>query len=139
MATFDAQYCVLCDDVRSETTGKEILIGVYPVGITIPSMPWFVIISVWLRGAWSGEGEAQILVRIKNPKGIEVGRVSGLGKSVWRGFISSITLPGLAFQADMDGNYEVEVQIDGGEWKHILQFPIYFVSLTSSNASPQLS
>jgi hypothetical protein len=128
IARFHVVHCVLCDDVRIEVGGKEILIGVYPVGIQTPFMPWFMVVSTWLRVIWSGDGEAQVEIRINNPKGIESGIVKGSARSIWRGFVSSLTFSGLAFQVEMEGIYAVEIKLNGGAWEHIYQFPVYYVS-----------
>lgn len=67
MSIFVPSYCILCDDVRIEIGGKEILIGVYPVGVSVPFVPWMGAACLRLTGYWSGDGELSFQVRILIP------------------------------------------------------------------------
>jgi hypothetical protein len=40
---------VICDDIRQETNGKQILIGVYGSAVLVPSMPFSIPLSVWIE------------------------------------------------------------------------------------------
>ncbi|MFN4274869.1 MAG: DUF6941 family protein [Ferrovibrio sp.] len=50
-------FALICDDARREDNGKEILIGVYSGGMMFPSLPVNVIINIWMRVIYEGEGE----------------------------------------------------------------------------------
>jgi len=61
MATFLPSYCMICDDVRIEVDGKEILIGVYPVGVSIPVLPWMG--AACLRMTGIGAAKANLILK----------------------------------------------------------------------------
>jgi hypothetical protein len=111
--------------VRIEVGGKEILIGVYPVGITVPSVPWAATGCLQLGVIWSGDGQMGFRIRVINPANQVAGEIGGTGNSIWQGFISSITFRGLTFSVDTEGIYDIQVSKDYGSWESIRKFPIF--------------
>jgi hypothetical protein len=86
VSTFLPSYCIICDDARIEVSGKEILIGVYPVGVSVPFLPWAGVVCLRLTGYWNGEGELSFQVRTLNPVNNVTGESSGTDHSIWQGF-----------------------------------------------------
>ena len=130
MATFHPSYCMVCEDVRIEIGGKEIIIGVYPVGVSIPFVPWMAAACLRLAGFWSGDGELHFQVRVLNPANIQAGKIDGTAHAIWQGFQSSITLRGLILSIDMEGIYDIQLSQDSGPWQSILKFPVYIARPT---------
>jgi hypothetical protein len=130
MSSFLPSYCILCDDVRIEIGGKEILVGVYPVGVSVPFVPWMFVICLRLTGYWSGDGELSFQVRILNPASNTSGESSGTGHPIWQGFQSSITLRVVVISIDMEGVYDIQFSSAGGAWQTVSRFPV-FISRTS--------
>lgn len=116
--------CIICDDVRTEVGGKEIVIGVYTVGISFPFVPWVSTICVWLNVIWSGEGELDLRLRILNPLNRIVGEVTGHGRAIWQGHQSTLTFRGLNFTADMEGTYDLQWETQAGGWESLRKFPV---------------
>lgn len=125
MATLHVSSCIICDDVRTEVGGKEILIGVYPVGITVPMLPWHAYGVVRLTAIWSGDGDINFNIRVLNPAQSPVGLATGSGTAIWQGFQSSITVPALMFSFDMEGVYDIQMSKEDGPWETIHRFPVY--------------
>ena len=48
MLPFEIESAVVCDDVRLEASGKQILIGVYAGSITIFQLPGNIALTLWL-------------------------------------------------------------------------------------------
>src|SRR5205823_6382819 len=123
MAAFLPSYCMICDDVRIEVDGKEILIGVYPVGVSIPVLPWMGAACLRMTGYWSGEGELNFKVRVLNPANTLAGETTGTAHPIWQGFQSSITLRGVAISFEMEGVYEIQFSPDAALGNRFLNFP----------------
>jgi len=60
---------LLCDDVRRESNGKELLIGVYGNRIILPSFPMALNLTVWMRALFRRPGPAKIEVRVIDDRG----------------------------------------------------------------------
>ena len=60
---------LLCDDVRREFNGKELLIGVYGNRIILPSFPMALNLTVWMRALFRLPGPAKIEVRVIDDRG----------------------------------------------------------------------
>jgi hypothetical protein len=125
VASLHVLSCIICDDVRTEVGGKEILIGVYPVGISVPAIPWHAFGVLRLGVIWSGDGNLNFSIKVMSPAQSQVGTVDGSGRAIWQGFQSSITVPGLLFAFDMEGVYDIQISKDGGPWEVIHRFPVY--------------
>lgn len=57
---------VICDHVRKEEGGKQILIGIYPHNILFPSFPGRVTLNVWLQIRDEEGRRIPVEFRIKN-------------------------------------------------------------------------
>jgi hypothetical protein len=131
VSSFVPAYCILCDDVRVEMGGKEILVGVYSVGVSVPSVPWIGVTCLRFTGYWSGDGELNFQVRVQNPAGKTVGESSGSGHPIWHGFQSSLTLRGVTISFDMEGIYEIQFfPSPEFSWHTVHKFPV-FIARTS--------
>ncbi|TIP70339.1 MAG: hypothetical protein E5X53_28280 [Mesorhizobium sp.] len=60
---------ILCDDVRKEITGKDILIGVYSGTINVPAYPVVVPASLWIELEPDAAGTILFRVRMESPSG----------------------------------------------------------------------
>ena len=55
---------IICDDIRQETTGKVILVGVYAENLVVPSLPVSLSLSFWIRLKRVEPGLSELTVRI---------------------------------------------------------------------------
>ena len=125
MPTLIIRHCVICDDVRLEVSNKETIVGVYPVGVSVPFFPWFANICIWMPVIWSGDGELYVEVRILDTAKEQIGIVGGNATAMWSGFESSLTFRGLSVTLNMEGFHSVEWRAAGGAWQHLRHFPVY--------------
>jgi hypothetical protein len=58
---------IICDDVRKEVTGKDILIGVYGSHILVPSLPVQLPVAIWLEVIPNATGHFQLDARLRIP------------------------------------------------------------------------
>lgn len=117
-------YCLICDDVRMELGYKESLIGVYTSGISIRTVPWLGFICVWMSVIWSGEGDADLEVRVIDPRLESIGITRGRGHAVQQGRESSITFRNLMFTIESEGTHMIQWRIADGDWQTIKSFPV---------------
>jgi hypothetical protein len=122
--TLKVVYCLMCDDVRLEVYNKETIVGVYATGISLPSLPWFIYVCVWMAVIWSGEGEVGLEVRILDPKFTEIGQTQGRAHAAQQGRESSLTFRGVIFTVETEGIHTIQWRAANGGWETIKSIPI---------------
>ncbi len=121
MAKLTVKQFIVCDDVRREATGKEILIGVYGSGISVPSFPVQIALSFWmqfysdevimppimlefqLKGAENEGNFFLVNVQLASAK-------AGLG---------TVALPPLPISLQIPTNLLLQMKQPGGEWETV--------------------
>ncbi len=116
MATPKIVTALLCDDVRTENTAKDILIGVYHDGIVVNSVPAVLRMHLYLQVIFPPEGsKTKIGLRVLNPKGHTV--LSGSGEStVFPVALAAIVLPIAPVRFDSLGIYKFQVRFGSSRW-----------------------
>ena len=61
---FDVISTIICDDIRREWNGKDILIGVYGSGIKLSAMPSTLVLWIWLETRINQVGVIPLRLRI---------------------------------------------------------------------------
>jgi hypothetical protein len=94
---------ILCDDVRREESGKDILIGVYSGDILVPQFPAALSLSLWAEYTVRGTGPLLVAFRMTTDRGTELLRVevtisignggAGAGSIAFRGIGVPLTDP----------------------------------------------
>lgn len=110
---------VLCDDVRIESNGKAILIGVYAGNVAVPTTPFLVPFYVWINFSPEGLGEIAVNFRISfQGKPVVSGRG---GITAERTEDAAFLLPQFLVKGEEGGELLVEMQEEGGAWSAILK------------------
>jgi len=65
-------FTLLCDDVRREDNGKELLVGVYSAGIVVNSVPNGLALMIWSQVKINEPGEYELRYRCINDEGKEL-------------------------------------------------------------------
>jgi hypothetical protein len=125
MPTIEVVHCVVCDDVRLEVANKETIVGVYSAGMTVPVLPWPIMVCLWMTVIWRGEGELELETRVLNPRNVQMANVTGSGHAEFQGQKSTITFRNLFFSIEMEGIYAIQWRKAHGNWETIRQLPIY--------------
>jgi hypothetical protein len=68
---------VVCDDVRREENGKDILIGVYSSGILVPQLPATLSLSFWIQFRARDAGEIAADFRLMGGEDVKFAEVHG--------------------------------------------------------------
>jgi hypothetical protein len=120
-------HCLICDDVRIETSYKETVVGIYTTGIGVRSLPWFAFVCVWMAVIWSGDGEIALEVRVLDPTFKEIGQTQGLAHAIHQGRETTLTFRGLSFSIESEGTYTIEWRVQNGSWNLIKAVPVVLV------------
>ena len=116
-------FTIFCDDIREESSGKLIIIGLYakdimlatPVPVTLPKL-------CFLTRLNGGSGEHEVKHSLKNPDGKELLNDMAPGKiQASPEGMGNLVVNVAPFQADKVGRYEYSVVIDG-ETVNTLEF-----------------
>jgi len=67
--TLETTAAIICDNVRHEVTGKQILIGVYTGTILVPSFPAALTLALWLEQEPRRTGTVPFSVRLATDRG----------------------------------------------------------------------
>ena len=94
---------LICDDVRREDNGKEILIGVYSGSIAIPTIPANITLTAWINMEIHGPCEFDFEIRVLDPSDRQVvhGKLHVASSEV-HDFTSTV-LPPFPINADKEG------------------------------------
>ncbi len=116
---FTAVAALVCDDVRREISGKEILIGVYAHNVYVSLIPVNLIVTLYMRALFAQRESYNINFRVLGPSGIQVTPEVSLTFPPPPDFESAfpIVLGGISFQAQTEGKYEFQWQPPGQEWE----------------------
>lgn len=118
-------YAVLCEDVRVESNGKHIVIGVYTGNVVVYALPSTVQLTVWLCLEAKTPGHANVDVRGYDPSG----RIMFSGEMEIESRESetiTTSLPKFAVQIEKEGSIRVQVRPNGGRWKTIINKDVVF-------------
>lgn len=109
---------VVCDDIRREDTGKDILIGVYSGDILVPRFPANINLAVWLHVRPSKAGEAKFDFRLVGPHDVQF--VQGHGEVTF-GAVGpgSISLAGLPAPVQVPGELRLLFRQGNEEWRPV--------------------
>jgi hypothetical protein len=124
LPTLKVVHCLICDDVRMEVYYKETVVGIYPTGISLTSVPWFMYVCIWMIVIWSGEGEADLEIRVLDPTFAQVGQTEGRARAIHQGRESSLTFRGLMFNVTSEGTHTIQWRFQDGSWETIKSVPI---------------
>ena len=121
---------VVCDDVRVENNGKELLIGVYSGAITVhllPSLP--LPLRCWVNLVMEGPCKINLQFRATDHDNIELyksGLETGTDDEVGMG---SIPLGPIIYTLrDPEGSLSIDYKEEDGEWTNIITKSVRYQS-----------
>ncbi len=114
---------LVCDDVRNESSGKEILIGVFADNVYVGVLPANLIVSLYIRLRLADNQSGNIKFRVMSPGGTQVTPEVPFAlppPADHRDIaIASMAIRGIGFQAQAEGRYEFQWQPPEQEWEAI--------------------
>ena len=120
MPEFSVNAVVFCDDVRKETSNKDILIGAYGGPIVVPAFPVSMPVAIWIEFTLDDSGSLEIDMKIKLP-GIATDGMMRLNLDIPPGIeTTSIATPQLMCPIVEPGTIEVSIKRSkDAEWRLI--------------------
>jgi len=111
------QTAILCEEVRPEAANKWSLLGVFPGGLMVPSLPANLRLGLYVEAKLERDYKGPIHLRILN-NGTEVAQIRGdLDSKV--GFVA-LPIGSLVAGFTHEGTIEIEVGTDAVHWHHLL-------------------
>ncbi len=125
-------YAVLCDDVRRENTGKDILIGVYGGNVKVPAFPAVFAPVFWISMTAKNVGSYQVDFWIKYPGESDGHKFEGGNVSINEVGSLGVYLPPIAVNFIAESPIALLGRIDNGEWETIVEKKIELVPAAGS-------
>jgi hypothetical protein len=117
---------LLCDDVRREVSGKEILIGVLTDNVYVAGIPANLIVTLYIRVMFARNEPSNIKFKVLAPSGIQITPEVSFqfpGPPDTES-VTSIVVSGMNFQVQMEGRYEFQWQPPEQEWETVASLRI---------------
>lgn len=112
---------LICDDVRREDNGKEILIGVYSGSILIPTIPANIMLTAWINMEVHGPCEFDFEIRVLDPSDRQIAHGKVHVASSEAHDLSSMALPRFPINAEKEGWLKIQSRKNGGRWRNIIK------------------
>jgi hypothetical protein len=120
MPSFTIHGVVVCDDVRKEINGKDILIGAYGGGIVVPYLPASIPIALWIELTPKNAGRLELDIRVALPGTSRGIRMVLAGDFPSGGEPSSLSTPPIMCPIGAAGNIEVSIKShEATDWEVI--------------------
>ncbi len=114
---------IICDDVRTENNGKDIIIGVYAENITVQKFPANVVLCLWTQFFANRNGDIMVSFRVQKDKhnlffAKGIIRVNDYKK------IATMRFPGIPLQVGVEGVLVFQVREEKKKWITIKEIPM---------------
>lgn len=111
---------VVCDEVRREKDGKDIIIGAYGGDLLIDSFPLGLALSLWISLETSGTGATKFSIRVVNSEKKVLAQMDGEAMVEERYKKSSLFTPKIRIQVDKSTELRFQLRIGEGRWKTVV-------------------
>ena len=129
---------ILCDDVRVEASGKQILIGVYTSSIIFQTFPATMAINIWIAAEVSDPGSVELNFRgdfRQDSASITLFEVKGSFDIEAADDYSIVHIGALPLTFPGPGKLLIEMQVGRGRW-HLLRSVPVDLKAAAVTASP---
>lgn len=111
---------IVCDDLRREDNGKELLIGVYSGSILVGAFPQVLVLCFWVPLMIPASGKYEFEFRMRNTDGGLVNQTPAIEvESLHANMDASIGLGQIPFHIPRAGNIILEGRYRRGGWEVI--------------------
>lgn len=114
---------IVCDQVRTENTGKHIIIGVYQSDILFNQFPAKTTLAMWLQFMTDELGEYEIEYRI-TIDGKTMGMAHGKLEILSNDKIQTVLLPQIGLQIDGEGLLVFQIREKKKRWKTLAELQV---------------
>lgn len=107
---------VVCEDVRKEANGKEILLGVFSGGVLLPSVPATIVLAFWVHFDAKETGEVALQFRLMGPARAQLALLDAR-MEVAKAGPGAIFVPPVPVHVQVPGTLSLEMNESGGRWQ----------------------
>jgi hypothetical protein len=111
----EAVAVILCDDVRTEVSQKEILIGVYNQDVIVPAYPATLRCAVWIEYESAESGTHSLELRVLTPSGNPAPLI-GFELTFLEAGTATFSFSGLPLRLEHDGEIVIQQKLAGADW-----------------------
>jgi hypothetical protein len=122
IGVFEVVNALVCEDVRREVNGKEILIGVYGNSILVPSFPIDLNLMFWFQTK-APEGDHELKLRISNASDAVFLEASVNAHVSAANELASLAV-GTMIQAQNETTLKFQGRNADSDWSTIVEIPI---------------
>ena len=126
-------YVLVCDDIRREDNGKEIIIGVYSSGILVRSFPADLSLAFSIQFRADKTGDVRLEARVLGPRGTPLIGMQ-LGVSIQQPSLGSLVVPAIPVQIKETGNILVQMKQDVEDWETVTTIGVTILDPTQIRA-----
>lgn len=108
---------LLCEDVRKEDNGKQILIGVFPGDLLIPDFPAQVQLAFYIE-LIAPAGVTELEIRMSGPQ---------KGRAILRAKIdhemegpAAVATPKISVLMEKEGIFRIDARVPDGHWSNLI-------------------
>ena len=114
---------IICDDVRTENSGKDIIIGVYAENIIVPKFPANILLCLWTQFFLNRNGDIPVSFRIQKNK-TDLFFYKGMLQVNNYKKIGTMRFPGIPLQVNAEGVLVFQMKEEKKKWITIKEIPI---------------
>lgn len=114
---------LMCDDVRREITGKDILIGVYSSNIIILNFPSALNIALWMQFHADEAGSTLVEIRVVDQENRQILHM-GANFEIQNAGSGSFFTPPTAVLIEAPGSISLQARQADGEWTNLASLPV---------------
>lgn len=119
-ATVVPKYAIVCDDIRREDNGKQILIGIYTGDIIVSAFPTNLNLSFWLHLAVEKPGIAKVEVQmLLGPGETQIFRAQSSLETKEPDPFTVLAFGGIGLAATHEGYISLQWRQVGDDWQEI--------------------
>lgn len=124
MSTLKIEAAVLCDQVRTENNGKQILIGVYGQNIVFAFLPATLALFLWTRVMPEKAGQIKSELRVVGPHELIMAKANLITNIPKAGLASMSVIGPLQLTFQSEGIVKFQIREEGCDWETALEIPV---------------
>ena len=111
---------IVCDDIRREISGKDILIGVYGSDVAVASFPAPLSLAFWMQfdSPETTTSPINIEFQLMGENDVKFATL-GVQLLITRAGLGTIALPAIPLSLQIPSNLTLQMKQQGGEWETV--------------------
>ena len=115
----DVQHVIVCDDIRTEANGKQIVIGVYASSMEVPSFPARLLLAYLVRLTSKKAVDIVLEIRLLDKNGTVGINAGGTIKIEKANTLTSLAIPQVTAEFPEPTTIRLQMREPGSRWKTV--------------------